>query len=90
LLPQIGGKAPAEQVVKEIRHATRRQFSAEEKIRHYSEVWPSRRCQHHRARKPISKVQLARQLAPLGISPNTVRRGALTNKGYTRSQFENP
>jgi transposase len=27
------GKAPAEQVVKEIRRATRRQFSAEEKIR---------------------------------------------------------
>ena len=26
-------KAPAEQVVKDIRHATRRQFSAEEKIR---------------------------------------------------------
>jgi putative DNA primase/helicase len=41
-----------------------------------------------RARKPISKVQLARQLAPLGISPSTHRRGSLTGKGYERRQFE--
>ena len=41
-----------------------------------------------RSRKPISKVQLARLLNPLGISPSTVRRGSLTNKGYVRSQFE--
>jgi putative DNA primase/helicase len=41
-----------------------------------------------RARKPISKVQLARQLAPLGISPSTHDRGSLTAKGYVRRQFE--
>jgi hypothetical protein len=41
-----------------------------------------------RALKPISKVQLARQLAPLKIAPNTVRRGRDTNKGYVRDQFE--
>ena len=41
-----------------------------------------------RSRKPISKVQLARLLNPLGISPGTVRRGSATNKGYVRSQFE--
>ena len=41
-----------------------------------------------RARKPISKVQLARLLAPLGISPATHRRGLQVNKGYVRRQFE--
>ena len=38
-------KEPAEQVVKDIRRATRRQFSAEEK---HSAVGPARRGQHRR------------------------------------------
>jgi transposase len=44
-------KEPAEQVVKEIRRATRRQFSAEEKIPHRP-VRTSRRGQHRRAVPP--------------------------------------
>src|SRR5437660_11979665 len=43
-------KEPAEQVVKEIRRATRRQFSAEEKIR--SPERSARRGQHRRAMPP--------------------------------------
>ena len=41
-------KEPAEQLVKEIRRATRRQFSAEEKIR-IVDVRAARREQHCRA-----------------------------------------
>ena len=37
---------------------------------------------------PPASTQPARLLNPLGISPGTVRRGSLTNKGYVRSQFE--
>src|SRR5205807_2117586 len=43
-------KEPAEQVVKEVRRATRRQFSAEEKIR--SPERSARRGQHRRAVPP--------------------------------------
>jgi putative DNA primase/helicase len=41
-----------------------------------------------RAKKPLTKVQLARLLAPLHITPHTVRRGTSTAKGYERKAFQ--
>jgi putative DNA primase/helicase len=38
--------------------------------------------------KPINARQLASLLKPFGISPNTVRRGEKTAKGYSRQSFE--
>lgn len=38
--------------------------------------------------KPLTKVQLARLLRPLGISPDSVRFAAGVKKGYLRCQFE--
>jgi putative DNA primase/helicase len=37
--------------------------------------------------KPITAAQLARQLAPFGIGPATIRRGPETPKGYRKSQL---
>ena len=44
----MGAKEPAEQVVRNIRRRTRKQYSAEEKIRDCA-VGPARRGQHRRA-----------------------------------------
>ena len=41
-----------------------------------------------RAKKPITKVQLARLLKPLKIYPHNVRANNCQAKGYERSQFE--
>lgn len=43
--------------------------------------------EYGRVRKPISKVQLANLLRPLGVSPGTVRIGTSTAKGYRLDQF---
>ena len=56
------GKAPAEQVIKDIRRATRKQYSAEEKIRivleglrgeEIHERWPAEHADW-RAHRPVS------------------------------------
>jgi hypothetical protein len=42
-----------------------------------------------KARKPISKVQIARMLKPLSISPGTIRLAdGSTPKGYHKTAFE--
>jgi putative DNA primase/helicase len=41
-----------------------------------------------RAKKPLSKVQLARLLAPLRIRPRNVLRDQVQRKGYEREAFE--
>jgi putative DNA primase/helicase len=47
--------------------------------------WP----EFGRANRPITKVQVARLLKPLGISPGTIRLGTgATAKGYYRNAFE--
>jgi putative DNA primase/helicase len=47
--------------------------------------WP----EFGRAKRPITKVQVARLLKPLGIAPGTIRLGSgATAKGYYRSAFE--
>jgi hypothetical protein len=38
--------------------------------------------------KPMTKVQLARALAPFGIRPATIRQGDTTPKGYRKEAFE--
>jgi putative DNA primase/helicase len=45
--------------------------------------WPEWR--HNR---PMTAPQLARQLAPFGVRPGTIRRGNETPKGYRREQFQ--
>jgi excisionase family DNA binding protein len=55
------GKAPAEQVLKDIRRQTRRQYSAEEKIRIVLEGLRG-------------EVTLDEAAAALSVSPSTVRR----------------
>ena len=43
-----------------------------------------------RSDKPITQRQLAAQLKPFGITPNTIRLDSnATPKGYTRAQFQN-
>jgi hypothetical protein len=42
----------------------------------------------HKLGRPITSRQIAGLLRPLGISVGTVRRGAVTNKGYRREDME--
>lgn len=44
--------------------------------------------EYGKSRKPISQVQLARLLKPLGIMPQLIRSGDDVSRGYLRSQFE--
>ena len=43
-----------------------------------------------KAGKPITARQLARLLEPFGVSPNSIRFGTGTIKGYLLSQFDEP
>jgi hypothetical protein len=45
--------------------------------------WPE-----YRRGRPITKTQLTRAIAPLRVSPGSVRIGASTPKGYKLSAFE--
>jgi hypothetical protein len=45
-------------------------------------------AEHGKAGKPLSANSLARMLANDSISPNSIRLGEDTGKGYERSQFE--
>jgi hypothetical protein len=45
-------------------------------------------AEHGKAGKPLSANGLARMLANDGISPNSIRLGEKTGKGYERAQFE--
>jgi hypothetical protein len=45
-------------------------------------------AEHGKAGKPLSANGLARMLANDGISPNSIRLGEDTGKGYERAQFE--
>ena len=43
-----------------------------------------------KAGRPITVRQLARLLEPFGVSPNSIRTGTGTIKGYLLSQFDEP
>jgi len=45
-------------------------------------------AEYGKARKPISKNQLARMLGDFKVIPGTVRQGTKTLKGYYRNQFD--